>query len=1164
MKNYLLISIIAFLSILTQIQAATPVVEFGEVTTAQDWTTVNFSKTFTSPIVVVGPPSYYGAHQSIVRVKDVTATGFKVRVQEWDFLDGYHANEILHYMVVEQGSYTLSSGVKIEAGSLSLTDMHLKTQNFASSFSQTPVVMSSIVTEAEVDAVTTRVRNVNTSSFQIRLQEQEANAWSHANETVAYIAIDQGEIALGANSLKVGTQASVNEVWQTVDSAGYTEFVGGFQTEYGADAGALRRKGSVGTNLEVFFEEETSYDDEVAHVGETLGYILRKESSEPTIEFGLVTANHDWQTVNFAKTFNDPILVVGPPTYFGADESIVRVQNVNSTSFQIRVQEWDFHDGTHAFENINYMVMERGSHSLSDGRVIEAGTKLLNDLGNYTVNFETTQPSTPVVISSIVTGTGGSAITRRIKNIDQDSFDVRQQEEEATDNYHTPETISYIILPKGSYEADGELFLVDTKANVSGQWTPIDSTGYNKFISTFQTEYGGDAGSMRMSGTIGNNLQIVFDEDRSVDAEKDHAGETAGYVLVGDASNPPVITHQVTFTAGANGYISGQAIQTVNHNGSTIQVTAVPNSGYQFDKWSDNLTSATRTVTGVQADITLTAYFIVSGSVSGTLLSQSFELSDLNRRDSVTYGDGTTWSYTYDTLGNLDSATKDHGTDPSGDLNFNYSFDTIGNRLTASEAGVSKTYSSNKLNQYDEIDVDGTIITVLYDEHGNPTTNGDWDLIWDLEDRLTTMAHQTEDIIIEFKYDYRGFRGEKKVTMNGIVTKHIAYIYDGNLVSAEVDVRNGQQKLIRKYTWGLDPAGTKQDVGGIGALVGMESFNTDGSSQKHHVVSDAGGNVTSVLTSNSDTSLIVANTYEYGPFGQVIAKSEAVESPMQWQSKRVDSETGLIDYGRRLFDAINGRFLNQDPLGVDGGINLYNAVSNNIVNAYVGGQSYTDGMEIEVGDRIFTPWVDAFGFKGKGHHIVPWSLFNKKVSQAVQEYFDSQASRIWNEYYKSHNGKKMKGIPHHEYTKLVKEKLEKYLGSTALKDMTLKQAREFVSQIKNAPNSSAIRIFNKAIAEEARRDMKIALKAATEKAAKEAIEEATTKGAKKAGKGAKICKAIPLIGTVVTIGFWVYDVDNKGFAGGTANSLLDAIPFFGTGKIVAEMITGVDIVEDKQ
>jgi hypothetical protein len=57
--------------------------------------------------------------------------------------------------------------------------------------------------------------------------------------------------------------------------------------------------------------------------------------------------------------------------------------------------------------------------------------------------------------------------------------------------------------------------------------------------------------------------------------------------------------------------------------------------------------------------------------------------------------------------------------------------------------------------------------------------------------------------------------------------KNIGFLYDGNLVTAEIDLLDPNKTIIRNYTWGLDPAGTTQQVGGIGALLETEVVNQD-------------------------------------------------------------------------------------------------------------------------------------------------------------------------------------------------------------------------------------------------------------------------------------------------------------------------------------------------
>ena len=86
-------------------------------------------------------------------------------------------------------------------------------------------------------------------------------------------------------------------------------------------------------------------------------------------------------------------------------------------------------------------------------------------------------------------------------------------------------------------------------------------------------------------------------------------------------ANFAINTYTLTYTAGANGTITGTSPQTVNHNGSGTAVTAVANTGYHFVNWSDGITTATRTDTNVTANKSVTANFAINVSYTITALA---------------------------------------------------------------------------------------------------------------------------------------------------------------------------------------------------------------------------------------------------------------------------------------------------------------------------------------------------------------------------------------------------------------------------------------------------------------------------------------------------------------------------------------------------------------
>jgi len=68
----------------------------------------------------------------------------------------------------------------------------------------------------------------------------------------------------------------------------------------------------------------------------------------------------------------------------------------------------------------------------------------------------------------------------------------------------------------------------------------------------------------------------------------------------------------LTYTAGANGTITGSTPQTVNFGADGTAVTAVPDTGYRFVDWSDSSTNNPRIDTNNTVDKTVTANFVLA------------------------------------------------------------------------------------------------------------------------------------------------------------------------------------------------------------------------------------------------------------------------------------------------------------------------------------------------------------------------------------------------------------------------------------------------------------------------------------------------------------------------------------------------------------------------
>jgi len=75
-----------------------------------------------------------------------------------------------------------------------------------------------------------------------------------------------------------------------------------------------------------------------------------------------------------------------------------------------------------------------------------------------------------------------------------------------------------------------------------------------------------------------------------------------------------LVRYTLTYNAGTGGYISGTTPQSVCRGSNGTAVTAIANTGYAFQNWSDGSTTNPRTHTNVTSDITVTANFILLNS----------------------------------------------------------------------------------------------------------------------------------------------------------------------------------------------------------------------------------------------------------------------------------------------------------------------------------------------------------------------------------------------------------------------------------------------------------------------------------------------------------------------------------------------------------------------
>ncbi len=271
------------------------------------------------------------------------------------------------------------------------------------------------------EPLVTRVRNVTTTGFEVKVQEEESQYKTspygyHVEETVSWIAATPGNGTNNGIQYLFGvTPSAVDEAWYTITfSPSFPSaplFLAWMQTTNGGDTAGVRYRNLTATSAQVRIEEEQSYDSETGHAYEAVAYFAFEEAGtlvdgngETIGEVGTVNITEEWTTVNLTHTYENPVVIAQPLSNNNTEPAHARVKNVTSSSFQIQVEEWAYLDGEHPSETVFYLVMEAGAHTFPDGRLVEAGTvsaggrSSANDV-YVSVTYPQSFTSTPAVLA---------------------------------------------------------------------------------------------------------------------------------------------------------------------------------------------------------------------------------------------------------------------------------------------------------------------------------------------------------------------------------------------------------------------------------------------------------------------------------------------------------------------------------------------------------------------------------------------------------------------------------------------------------------------------------------------------------------------------------------------------------------------------------------------
>jgi RHS repeat-associated protein len=250
---------------------------------------------------------------------------------------------------------------------------------------------------------------------------------------------------------------------------------------------------------------------------------------------------------------------------------------------------------------------------------------------------------------------------------------------------------------------------------------------------------------------------------------------------------------------------------------------------------------------------------------------------------------------------------------------------------------ANRAYATNGLNQYTAAGA----ASFLYDLNGNLTSDGANAYVYDVENRLVSAsgAHNAA-----LAYDPLG---RLSSVASGAATT--TFLYDGDALVAEY---NGAGTLLRRHAhW-------------AGADVPVATFDVSGGTglgTLRYLFADHQGSI--IAQADGTGAVTTINRYdEYGiPAASNVGR-------FQYTGQAFLAELGMYYYKARIYSPTLGRFLQTDPIGYEGGINLYAYVGNNPIDRTDPlGTDWRDGLNVVAGaGEIILGIVVAGGGGGAG------------------------------------------------------------------------------------------------------------------------------------------------------------------------------------------------------
>lgn len=280
---------------------------------------------------------------------------------------------------------------------------------------------------------------------------------------------------------------------------------------------------------------ETYYLEVFGIAGATSSYTLEIDIAPVIGTTGWLTAVTDqWKQVVFDRQYLEPVVIVSPPTRYDGTPTTVRVRNVTSTGFEVRLDNWEYLGDVHGGEDLGYLVVEAGRHVLADGRVLVAGTQTGIRGRFQSVGFNESFSWTPTVFAQVASANESVALIPRLQQVNRSGFEVQvQQQEAATSRMTQGEQLHWLAIEAGAEMTGSWQYQVGfSRVPNEGLFSRSLDSGFRylpTILTSIQTFNERDPVGVRLTDVKSNQFSFQLEEEQSRDYELAHRGELVAW-----------------------------------------------------------------------------------------------------------------------------------------------------------------------------------------------------------------------------------------------------------------------------------------------------------------------------------------------------------------------------------------------------------------------------------------------------------------------------------------------------------------------------------------------------------------------------------------------------------------------------------------------------------